>query len=391
MVFRVSTDASSPILGGIARPLATAGSRLRGLPPLFVWLVLIPGLVAAFYYLVLASPIYVSQAQFIVRAPTAPQSPGGGLGSLFQGVGLGPAETDSFAVHDYVMSRDAIGELDRDHHLRAALAPPGADFLSRFPRPFEPTSFENLAKAYPRFVTVDYNSSTGISTLTVRSFRPEDAKEIASALLDGGEAVVNRLNTRADQDAIAETRTEIGEGETELARAEQNLTEFRNRERLIDPTRSSAVNLDLLGKLEGDVATLRAERSGIAASAPQSPELPSLDSRIRAYQQQADDERTNMAGQTGSLAPMIGEYERLTLERDLADKSLATAAAASEEARLEARRKRLYLERIVNPNLPDAATEPHRWQSLLTILMSLLLAYGVITLLIAGFREHRQA
>jgi capsule polysaccharide export protein KpsE/RkpR len=116
-----------------------------------------------------------------------------------------------------------------------------------------------------------------------------------------------------------------------------------------------------------------------------------MDSRIHAYEQQAEDERTKMAGDAGSLAPMIGEYERLTLERDLAGKTLSAAATASEEARLEARRKRLYLERVVNPNLPDAPTEPHRMQSLITVLASLLLAYGIIALLIAGFREHRQS
>jgi capsular polysaccharide transport system permease protein len=390
MVFRISADPTTRPAAGLAQAMSNWRARLFRLPPLFIWLVLIPGAAAAFYYFVLASPIYVSEARFIVRASSTPQAVSG-LGSLFGGMGLGPAETDSFAVHEYVMSHDAMEELERNHHLRSALGAPGSDFLTRFPRPFETPSFESMAKAYPRFVSVDYNSSTGISTLQVRAFRPEDAKEIASALLEGSEAVVNRLNDRADQDAIAETKTEIGEGEADLANTERKLTEFRNRERLIDPTRSSAVNLDLMGKLEGDIATLRAERSGIAASAPQSPQLPALDSRIRAYEKQADDERAKMAGETGSLAPMIGEYERLTLERDLADKTLAAATTAAEDARLEARRKRLYLERVVNPNLPDAPTEPHRLQSLITVLASLLLAYGITALLIAGFREHKQS
>jgi len=362
---------------------------LRRLPPLFLGIVVAPTIIACLYYLFIASPIYISQAQFVVRAASAPQAPTG-LGAVLQGVGLGPAETDSFAVQDYIMSRDAISSLETHERLRDALAAPGSDFLSRFPHPFERPSFENLALAYPRFVNVTYNSSTGISTLQVKAFRPQDAQQIASALLEGSEKIVNRLNERADQDAVAETQTEIAEAETQLTRAEQSLTAFRNRERLIDPTRSSSVNLELLGKLQGDIAALRAERAGIAAAAPKSPDLPGLDSRIRAYEQQADAQQAQMAGETGSLAPMIGEYERLTLERDFADKELATAATAADEARLEARRKRLYLERIVNPNLPDAAVEPHRIQALITIIVSLLLAYGTIALVLAGFREHRQ-
>jgi capsular polysaccharide transport system permease protein len=389
MSLRVSADGSRDGTGVLSASGERSLSQLRRVP-LFVWVVVAPALVAAIYYLLLASPIYVSQAQFIVRAPSSPQQPVG-IGAMLQGVGLGPAATDSFVVHDYVLSRDAIETLVAHEHLREALGPPGADFLTRFPRIFQSPSLENLSKEYPRFVSVDYNSSTGISTLRVKAFRPQDAQTIASALLDGSEQVVNRLNDRADQDAVGETKIEISEAETELSRAEQSLTAFRNRERLIDPTRSSVVNLDLQGKLQGDIAALRAERAGMAASAPQNPQLPGLDSRIHAYEQQADAQRVQMAGETGSLAPMIGEYERLTLERDFAGKALASAAAAADEARLEARRKRLYLERIVNPDLPDAPTEPHRLQSLFTVIVSLLLAYGTIALILAGFREHRQS
>jgi len=202
---------------------------------------------------------------------------------------------------------------------------------------------------------------------------------------------VNHLNDRADQDAVAETQRQITEAESDLGLAEDRLTTFRNRERLIDPTRSSQVNLDLMGKLQADIATLQAERAGIAASAPQSPELAGLDSRIRAYQQQAQDEQTKAAGQTDSLAPMIGEYERLSLERDFEDKRLASAAASAEEARVDARRKRLYLERISSPNLPDSPSGPERLKDLGVAIFSLVLLYGALALMLAGFREHQHS
>jgi capsular polysaccharide transport system permease protein len=387
MTFRVTANAEgeSPVTTTMKR----VATQVRRLPPLFVWLVVVPGILAAIYFFFLASPIYISQAQFIVRAPTASPQPNG-LAAVLQGVGLSPAETDSFIVHDYAMSHDAIAQLEANHHLRDALGRPGADFLTRFPHPFEGSSFEKLAEEYPRFVSVNYNSSTGISTLQVKAFRPQDAQEIAAALLVGGEGLINRLNDRANLDAIAETRREIADSESELGLAEQNLTAFRNREKLIDPTRSSAVNLDLLGKLQGEIATLQAERASTAAGAPQSPQLPELDSRIRAYEQQARDQQAKMAGETDSLAPMIGEYERLSLDRDFAGKTVAAAAEAAELARLDAKRKRLYLERISNPSLPDAPTEPHRLSNFLTFMCSLFLAYGTITLIISGFREHQQ-
>jgi capsular polysaccharide transport system permease protein len=146
----------------------------------------------------------------------------------------------------------------------------------------------------------------------------------------------------------------------------------------------------LVTKLDGEVATLNAQRQALAASAPQSPELVVLDQQIRAYQDQVDKESAKVAGQDTSLAPLIGEYERLTIDRDFAAKELAVASSAVESATLDVRRKHLYLERIVPPNMPDSPGAPRRFYSMFIELVTSLLIYGVIVLILAGFREHGQ-
>jgi capsule polysaccharide export protein KpsE/RkpR len=97
-----------------------------------------------------------------------------------------------------------------------------------------------------------------------------------------------------------------------------------------------------------------------------------------------------MAGNSSSLAPMISVYEDLALARELADRELTQATAAVIAAEQEARRQKLYLDRVVSPSLPDEAAEPKRWLSILTVLASTLLAYGIGWLIWAGVREHRQ-
>ncbi|MEQ1517640.1 MAG: capsule biosynthesis protein, partial [Usitatibacteraceae bacterium] len=62
--------------------------------------------------------------------------------------------------------------------------------------------------------------------------------------------------------------------------------------------------------------------------------------------------------------------------------------AALETAKSEALRKQLYLERLVQPNLPDKAEEPRRIRSVMTVLLLGLVAWGVISLLVASVREH---
>ena len=373
------------------RQLSGWAAGAARLPWFFILIVVLPFVAVSFYYLLIATPVYVSEARFVVRSRGQAQP--AALGSVLQSVGvnLGQGQTDAYEVHEYMTSRDATGDLVRAQHLRALLSRPEADVLARFPRPFEKPSFENLFRSYKRFVVVGYDSNTGISTLRVKAFRAADAHAMAEALLDGGEAVVNRLNDRAQTDAVAEARRQVIGAEGQGLRAEAALTAFRNHARLIDPTRSSLAGLELVGKLEGDLATMRAEKAGLIASAPDSPQLPVMDRRIKAYAAQIELERSRVAGEADSLAPQIGEYERLALDRDFAQRSLAAAVTTLEAARLDVHRKQLYLERVVSPNLPDKAEEPRRFLAIVMVLVSALLAYGTVSLLIAGLREHRQS
>jgi BexC/CtrB/KpsE family polysaccharide export inner-membrane protein len=369
--------------------LARTGARR--LPWAFLLMVALPTLVTALYMFFIAAPVYVSEARFVVRSRNheGPSAVGTVLQSV--GVSLPSGETDAYEVHEYMMSRDAVADLADNHHLREILARPEADFLARFPRPFEGDNTENLYENYQRFVSVGYDSTTGISTLRVSAFRPQDAQALANALLNGGERLVNELNRRSAADTIDQAAQQVTEAQGRAQRAETALTEFRSRERLIDPTRASAAGADLVAQLEAQIINLEAERNSLAALAPQSPELATLDQKIRAYEAQRDAERTRVAGESDSLAPKIGEYERLMLDRDFSAKSLAAADAALEDAQIEARRKQTYLERVVLADRPDKAELPKRLFTVAMVLVSLLIAYATLVMVVAGLREHRQA
>jgi BexC/CtrB/KpsE family polysaccharide export inner-membrane protein len=373
----------------LERLLGTSrAERVRALPWPFLLVVGLPTLLAAIYFLLIASPRYVSEARFIVRAPNQAQP--SSLGVTLQSAGLAPTQTDAFAVHDYIRSRDGLAELNRRFDVAQMLGGRGGDLFSRYPRPWESRSREGRHKGFQRFVTVGYDSTTGISILRVEAFRSADAQALAEGLLQGGEGLINRLNRRAAADAVAEAERTQVEAQTALATAQARLTAFRNRERFIDPQRAATESAQLIGQLSATVAGLRAERAQLAAEAPQSPQLPSLDNRINAYEGQIAAERAKVAGNAGSLAPRVGAYEDLVLARELADRQAGEADAGLIEARQDARRQRLYLERIVNPGRPDQAMEPRRWLSILTVLITMLLIYGIGWLVRAGVREHRQ-
>lgn len=364
------------------------GFDWRRLPIGFIVVVAIPTLLAAIYYLVIASPRYVSEARFVVRSPNVGQPSAVGL--ALQGVGFSTGMNDAFAVHEYMTSRDGLREIQKRFDLNRVLSRPGADMLSRYPKPWEKRSEESLHKAFQRFLVVGYDAATGISTIRVEAFSPRDAQAINTALLDGGEALINRLNDRSSANAIRDAQASFQKAQTEVAGAQQALTALRNNSQFIDPRLAAAESSEVIGGLLVAVAQLRAERTQLAMEAPSSPQLPSIDNRIAAYESQIAEARAKVAGSSSSLAPKVGAFEELTFRREIADKQLAQATATLLTAEQDARRQKLYLERIVVPSLPDDPAEPRRFIAILTVFATSLLAYGVGWLLWAGVKEHKQ-
>ncbi|QOH32456.1 capsule polysaccharide export inner-membrane BexC domain protein [Burkholderia cepacia] len=104
--------------------------RLK-LTPLFLATVVLPTAIATIYYGLIASDVYISESQFILRTPKRSSEPG--LGALLQGVSLSKTSDDSSVVQDYIKSRDALVVLEKKMPLKDAFGGRYADIFSRFP------------------------------------------------------------------------------------------------------------------------------------------------------------------------------------------------------------------------------------------------------------------
>ncbi len=126
---------------------------------------------------------------------------------------------------------------------------------------------------------------------------------------------------------------------------------------------------------------------------PDNPALQVTRNRIEALERQIAADRarhtdTNSSLGGAVLARQLASYERLMLEREFADRQLASATASLEMARVEAQRQQLYLSRIVQPNLAVYPLYPRSFTNTASIFLGLAIAYGIGWLLIVGMREH---
>jgi capsular polysaccharide transport system permease protein len=353
---------------------------------LFALTVLLPTMLAAVYWLGLAAPRYETESKFVVRSPST--SATSQIASLVQGSSIVRSAEDAFAVHAYMRSRDAVRTLVRNARLLERLDRPEADFLWRYPGPFFPHSEERLWKWFQSLLAVDYDHGTGISTLRVQAFRPEDAQALAEALMSDSEALINRLTARAQVDAVRLAERDVETSRARAFEAQERVTAFRKQAGMVDPGLMSKSALETISRLALEMAQTNAQLAELEKASPQSPQAMGLRTRIAALDNQILLERQRLAGSETSLAPLIATYERLTLEREFAERTFTSALASLEVARLDAQRQRLFLERISTPQVTDYAKYPYRWLGILAVFAIVYAAYAIVRRLVADTRAH---
>lgn len=362
--------------------------RLSALNSLFVLTVVVPTVIAVVYFGLITSDVFVSESRFVVRSPQR-QAPSG-LGALLQGAGFSRSQDDTFSVHDFMLSRDALKQLDSKLQLAKAFSNPDVDLFSRFASFGIDDNFEALHRYYQKRVAIDTDSTSAISVLRVSAYKAEDAYRINAMLLEMGESLINELNERGRQDMIRFASAEVGIAEKKVKAAGLALSGYRNDKAVFDPERQSALQLQLVSKLQDELIATKAQLDQVRTFTPENPQIPALQRRAKGLQAEMDIQMGRVAGSGTSLTTKAADYERLALDRTFADKQLGAAFASLEQARNDAQRKQLYLERIVQPNKPDVAVEPRRLRAILATFLLGLIAWGILTILLAGVREHKE-
>ncbi|WP_108420870.1 hypothetical protein [Limnohabitans sp. MMS-10A-178] len=378
----------------MADTVATSGTnwvnRLKGqigrFNRIFIAIVAIPTLSASVYFGFIASDIYISESRFVVRNPQRQTQ--STLGALLQSTGFTRSQDDTYSVHDYLLSRDALRELDQQLQIRKTLSSSSIDVFNRFPGLSWDDSFEAFYKHYRKYVQVDYDTVSSITTLYVRAYSASEAHDFNDLLLQMSERLVNNLNTRARLDLIQVAEREVLKAEDRAKDAAAALSAYRDGQEVFDPDRQSMLQLQGVSKMREDLLRTETQIAQLRKISPENPQISALIYRAESLRNEITEESGKVYGQLKSFSAKAKAYDQLQLEKSFADRQLATAMASLDSARNEAQRKQLYLERLVQPHTPDKAMEPRRIRSIGMIFILGMILWGVLSLIVASVKEH---
>lgn len=360
--------------GGKSKPFLTMNQWLM------VLLVLLPTILSAIYYTVIASDIFVSETRFAVRTL------GGGDKKDSGGIVIQSIVSDTLGVADYLRSLDAMHAVDAKHDLRKTYQDPAADFLSRLPNG---ATQEQLLDYYRNRLEITVDSLSGIITLKVQAFRPEASREIAATLVDLSERLVNEFSKRVTADYSELANAEIRTAEKQLEEARLALTRYREEQRTLDTSEASKSVMEIVARMKADLAKVEADmRANAVFLRPDNPRMFALRTQAAALRDQIDRESTRIGSDQDRLAAVVGEFERLNIAREFAEKRYGLALESAEAARAEAQRQHSYLVPIVRPQIAEQALYPRRLLIIATVFVASLMISAIGSLIVVGIRDH---
>ena len=370
--------------GGKAKRSSFFGRHL-----LFIVTVVLPLLCAGVYLFAVATSRFVSESTFIIRSTNGGGGELGGLASMVQTTGATRAVDETYAVNDYLVSRDVLDLLVANDNLLGVLSRPGADPINRFPTFWQPNTKEQLYQRFKSMVSATVDDGTGISTLAVDAFSPEDAKAILTALLGYAEAQVNKLNERAYHDALNAAGRFVDIAMGEMRQTEDDLNAYREKSGMVDPHVEADATLKTIQTLAVELARIRASISQQTTLAPSGPQMEALRGEAEAYETEIAKLKTEVAGTDSSFAAKMPKFEELALRREIAAKSLENSVGSLNKAREDIARQHLYVQIITKPNAPDVAKYPRKILDMAAILAIALMSFVVLRAFTDSAREHR--
>ncbi|MCD9464093.1 capsule biosynthesis protein [Photobacterium phosphoreum] len=359
----------------------------------FLFIVIIPTLLATVYFSLIASDRYVSTAKFAIKSNESPQLDL--LGGI-SGLPSQSASSDGYILQDFILSYSILAAIKIHINIEPLFNREEADILSRLG---DNSTQEKQTQYWRKMVTSSFDPTSGITSLTVRTFNPNDSKVLADAVINASEKLINTLSKRSRHDDLSFAEKEVKLAELRVTKARQAMNLFRQKHQDLDPTQTAVAKMTLIGQLEAQLATAKAEliaktsfmRNGTSPIKALKRQIDALEIQIVAEKSSISNNNNTLnqlSNLENGLSSVFADYEPLLIERTFAEKAYTSVLASLEVARIESAKKHRYLATFVEPRVPDEALEPYRIKSIFIVFLSTLILWGIGLLGLGAIRDH---
>ncbi len=348
--------------------------------------VLLPTLLAGYYYYNVATPMFATKSEFVIQQAESQGS--GGLGGLFSGTGLA-VQQDSTQVQGFLQSREALQRLDAELGFKAHFSEPQIDALQRLD---EDATDEDAYKIYKRNVKIGFDPTEGVLKMEVIAADPKVSEAFSHALISYAETRVDSQTQRLREDQMSGARESFEEAEAKMREAQRRVLGLQEQLGVLDPTSETAA---LMGQISTFETQLREKRLALDQlldnARPNQARVDGMRGDVARLETLITELRASMTESingASSLASITGELRIAELDLETRQLLLQQSLQQLETARVEANRQVRYLSLSVTPVGPDEATYPRAFENTLLALVIFAGIYLMISMTASILREQ---
>lgn len=346
--------------------------------------VLLPTLVAFYYFAFVATPSYATKSVFEVQQAEGQGASGGLLG----GTAMATSQ-DSIMVQDFLTSREALLLLNQDHDYRAHFSDPSVDALQRIP---QDASNEEVYRHFGNNVAIGYDPTEGVIRMEVSALTPEMSRVFSEALIGYAEERVDQVSARKRADQMRGARESFEEAEARMVAAQQRVLELQEQLGVLDPASETSSIMSQVNTFEVQLSEKRLQLQQLLENRrPNQARVAGTQGdieRLEALIAQLRSQMTNQTAGQGSLASVSSQLRVAEVDLDTRTLMMQEALQQMEAARIEANRQVRFLSLGVAPIPPDEPTYPRVFENTLIALFVFAAIYLLISVTVAVLREQ---
>ena len=354
----------------------------------FVCIVIIPTLIAGLYIGIFSVDRYVSESQLVVRQTKDEGSQAPGLAVLLGATNTASRE-ETLYVKEHILSNQTLDKLQKrldwiSHYSRETMDP--LFWISKS------SPQEDRLEYYRKMTKAEYSEQTGLLTVSVQAFDPKFAADVVNVLLQDSEFFVNELSQKVARSQVFFAETELKRSRLHLDEINEKLISFQNQNRIFDAQSTAASQSNLISELELELAKQQIVLTKTLASVGRGgPQYKAQSEKVAAINEQISKEKSRLVSNRGdsNLNRLTAEFRALKIDQALAEDGYKYSMTALERARVDSIKQIRSLVTIVSPTTAEIATYPKRLYNFLSILVLLLLIFGVVRFVAAAIDDHR--
>lgn len=352
--------------------------------------VFIISVLAIFYWGVIASDMYVSEAHVIIvrTDSSSSSSSGSAVGGVSTG-GVADFIAYQMWLRDYLLSVDMMNALDAKLNLRAHYSDWHHDPISRMW--FEHTEQERFHDYYLSRINIVLDSTSGSLIIKVQAYDARMAHDIAAMLVEEGERYMNTTAQRMLDQQVSFIEKQVGIIRDEDIKAHKALLEYQNRTGLISPVTTAASIDSVVNGLDSQRVALEASRNAMLAYLmPNNPSVLALDQQIAGVEKQIKTERTRLVSHRGkTLSDTSDETMRMQMDVMIMDTTYAAAVGTLETEKMMAALMMRKVFVLQSPTMPQYPLAPRRIYNITVFILTMLMLGSIFQLIIAVIRDHK--